>query len=264
MLDQHEIIEDALTAVTKLRILLAKQKQPQVRASEVRSLVKATAVTWLKQHRPLLRDLDSPLLLRLDEGHRQLLDSSARATAKARYLTILDDLKASLIGIRPAAVQLASQLTRTPNFEPSPNFARLVPDHAMRLVLERRWLEGQQCMLANAHLAATVMMGSLLEALLLARFNALGDKTPIFTASAAPKDRAGKTLTLREWTLKDYIDVAHELGWIKRAARDVGTVLRDYRNYIHPAKEYAHNMVLNADDTAMFWVILRELVRQLV
>jgi hypothetical protein len=47
--------------------------------------------------------------------------------------------------------------------------------------------------------------------------------------------------------LKDFIDVVHELGWITVSAKDVGAVLRDYRNYIHPQKQLSHNVHLKLD-----------------
>jgi hypothetical protein len=69
------------------------------------------------------------------------------------------------------------------------------------------------------------------KGLLLARINRESNKTPIFTAAAAPKDRQNNPLSLRKWTLQD-IGVAHELKWITVAAKDVSVVLRHYRNYI--------------------------------
>ena len=64
----------------------------------------------------------------------------------------------------------------------------------------------------------------------------------MFTPSKAPKDKAGKPKPLKEWGLKDYLDVANELGWIRQSAKDVGQVLRDYRNYLHPEKELSHGV----------------------
>jgi len=60
----------------------------------------------------------------------------------------------------------------------------------------------------------------------------------VFSAAAAPLDKkTGKALQLKEWGLRNYLDVAYELGWITRTTKDVGEVMRDYRNYIHPQKE---------------------------
>lgn len=72
-------------------------------------------------------------------------------------------------------------------------------------------LKSLACITAKAPLAATVMMGGLLEGLLLARVNSQANKAPIYTAAAAPKDKQGKTLPLKDWTLQNYIGVAHEL-----------------------------------------------------
>jgi hypothetical protein len=74
----------------------------------------------------------------------------------------------------------------------------------------------------------------------IARINGLTDQSSVFKAKCAPKDKGGAVLKLREWTLSNYIDVAHELGWISDTYKDVGAILRDYRNYIHPYKEYQH------------------------
>jgi hypothetical protein len=112
-------------------------------------------------------------------------------------------------------------------------------------------------------MAATVMMGGLLEALLLARILREEDKDPMFKASTAPKDK-GKTLQLKEWGLRNFIDVAHELGWISQGAKDVGDVLRDYRNYIHPQKEHSHGIRLTTDDARIFWKVGKSISRQVI
>lgn len=264
-MDPHEIVEEALAAVSKLRVVIAKQSGKQITAAEPRTLAKATALTWLKRQRPVLNGLSQlPRLIQLDGEYRTLLDATERATSKARYSAMITSLKGGLVAIRADAVRLASELANASHGDPPPNFSKLVPDAAMQAVLRRRWEEAQLCMSVGAHLAAAVMMGSLLEALLLARVNSLADKSSVFKAATAPKDRFGKTLPLREWTLRDYIDVGHELGWVRRAARDVGAVLRDYRNYVHPAKEFAHSVSLDASDTQMLWAVCRELARQVL
>lgn len=108
------------------------------------------------------------------------------------------------------------------------------------------------------------MVGGLLEGLLLARINRESNKAPIFTAAAAPKDRQNNPLSLRDWTLQDYIGVAHELGWITVAAKDVGVVLRDYRNYIHPQKELSHGVSLTTPDAQILWEAGKSISRQLL
>jgi len=120
------------------------------------------------------------------------------------------------------------------------------------------------CLDGGASLAATVMMGGLLEGLFLARLNRMPNRAPAFKAKSAPRDKANKILLLKDWTLKDYIAVAHELGWITQSAKDVGVVLRDYRNFIHPHKEYSHGVTITPDDTAVLWTVFRSIVVQLL
>src|SRR5207248_10885167 len=76
--------------------------------------------------------------------------------------------------------------------------------------------------------------------------------------------RTGNPLPLKDWTLKDYIDVAHELRWITQSARDVGGVLRDYRNYIHPQKELSHGITLVPDDAVVLWEVAKSISKQLL
>jgi hypothetical protein len=109
------------------------------------------------------------------------------------------------------------------------------------------------------------MMGGLLEGLLLAKINQLSDKAPVFKTAAAPVDsKTGKKLQLKEWGLKNYIDVAYELLWISRTTKDVGEVMRDYRNYIHPQKELSHGIVLEPGDAKMLWEVAKSIALQLL
>ena len=108
-------------------------------------------------------------------------------------------------------------------------------------------------------------MGGLLEALFVARANLLTNKAALFKAKSTPMDfKTKKPLALTEWTLRPYIDVAAELGWITSSGKDVAAILRDYRNYIHPEKERAHGVNLNEHDSSMFWDVTKSLARQLL
>jgi hypothetical protein len=135
----------------------------------------------------------------------------------------------------------------------------------MQAILVRRWNECAKCVGVDAALAATVMMGGLLEALLLARVHREPDKKKVFQANGAPKDhQSKKPLPLQDWGLRNYIDVAHELGWITSSAKDLGEVVRDYRNYVHPHKEMAHGVLLGNHDAQLFWEVSKGITRQLL
>ena len=120
------------------------------------------------------------------------------------------------------------------------------------------------CLTAGAPMAATVMMGGLLESLFLSRINRETNQAPIFTAQAAPKDKHGKALPLNRWMLGSYIAVAHELGWITQSGRDVSEVLQDYRNYIHPQKELSRQAALTPEDARMFWAVFKAIAQRLL
>lgn len=145
-----------------------------------------------------------------------------------------------------------------------PSFSTLSGDQEMQQLLVNRWNECVGCVKNDLPLSATVMIGGLLEGLILARIDALADKSPVFTAVSAPKEKGtGKTLDLKDWLLSNYIDVAHELGWISGTYRQVGEILRDYRNYIHPHKEWRHKKAISPDDAKMLWEIGKQIIRQL-
>jgi len=134
----------------------------------------------------------------------------------------------------------------------------------MQAILKRRWEEVQLCVACKANLAATVMMGGLLESLLLARINRSPDKPGVFKAKKAPRDKSGKTLPLPDWKLFHMVEVGDELKWISKSARDIGNVLRDFRNYIHPHKEYTDGVLISEDDASMFWGITKAITRQVL
>jgi hypothetical protein len=135
----------------------------------------------------------------------------------------------------------------------------------MQRILTNRWTECARCLEIEAPLAATVMMGGLVESLLLARINQAVDKTPIVNAKTAPKDKkTGKAQNLKDWGLRDFIAVAHELGWISPTTKDVGGVLMEYRNYIHPHKEHSHGITISPDDARTLWEVAKSVSRQVL
>lgn len=260
----HESAEAALQEVDRLRRSLKRGHGVQVRSADERAEARATALAWFNNHRDAVVDqLGADALLDLDNAYREVLNATARAASRSTYDSLLREIRHLLTVTRADAIMpVAASAAATSDAPPS--FANLVADPTMQEVLTRRWTECVLCLSAGASLAATVMMGGLLEGLLLAKINSLSDKRRVFTAASAPKDRSGQTLPLSEWTLKNYIDVAHELRWISRSARDIGAVLRDYRNYVHPQKELSHGIRLSVQDAALWWEVSKFIARELL
>ena len=228
-------------------------------------MLKSTAYAWFYTHRPLIASGAASLDLRLaDACYNSVLNSTARLAAKATYLDALKAAKDTLVAMRPEAL-VTTPTAETNTDDLAPDFSPLAGNQEMRDILTRRWHECCKCVKADAHLAAIVMMGGLLEALFVARANRMIDKKPLIDAASAPKDKAtGKTQNYQDWMLDSYIKVACELTWITESAKDVADVLKEYRNYIHPEKERRHGVVLALNDSSMFWQVTKALVRQLL
>jgi hypothetical protein len=128
-------------------------------------------------------------------------------------------------------------------------------------IIEDRWLEAQKCQHAGAYLAAIIMMGSVLEALLLARVSsrpAVANR-----ASAAPKDRAGSVRAFHDWNLSALIDVAAEVGWIKVDRKNFSHALRVSRNVVHPWEHVSTRADFDSASAEMSWLALKAAVNDL-
>lgn len=242
----------AITAVKQLRESVARATGVQLRSLDERTHLKAVSFAWFQNYKPeILLTWPTARLADIDASFQELLTLSEKAPSIIKVRGRLKEVQARLVALQ--SVLMLVPAAAGPSADVPPSFGS-VPDSAMRQVLTRRWNECVACLGAGAPLAATVMMGGLLESLFLARVNREPNKQAVFTATSAPKDgKTQQTLALKEWTLKDYIAVAHELHWIPPSVRDVGQMARDYRNYIHPQKELSHQIALTLDDAKMFW-----------
>lgn len=264
MTEGQQALDDAIKRCDFLRKLLQKKDAKQVWAEDERSTLKATCLAWFNNQKPTIeRQLDSSVLDTANAIFDGMLKASDRAGTRSQYQRNLKRLREALLEIRSKQMLAPSKVAATADAAPS--FAMLIPDPKMQNILVRRWNECVTCLHAPAPMAATVMMGGLLEGLLLARINREPNQQPIFTSKGSPKDKkSGNPLPLTAWALKNFIDVAHELGWISESAKDVGVVLRDYRNYIHPQKELSHGVVLKTDDATILWEIAKSISKQLL
>ena len=89
-------------------------------------------------------------------------------------------------------------------------------------------------------------------------------KAAFYTATAGPKDGAGKPLHLQDWKLKHLVDAAHEIGWITTPSQQVSDMLRDFRNLIHPYKQYREKLHITAGDASLLWTVSKHLLLELL
>lgn len=262
----YESMDAAIDEVADARKRLSAIRTTQVTATDTVASLKATAQTWFHTHRPVVAAALPRLdLADVDRLFAAVLNATAKRAAKRTYSEALKDLKSSLIVARTAALVQLPNPTVAATDDLAPDFSPLAGNQAMREILTRRWHECAKCVMADAHLAAVVMMGGLLEALFVARANKMTDKTPLTNAANAPKDKStGKTTSYTDWMLDSYIKVGCELKWITESAKDVADNLKEYRNFVHPAKELRYGVTLGLNDSAIFWQVTKALARQLL
>lgn len=261
-----DTIDAAIREVTTARSLISKTKGKQVKGVDTLAALKSTALAWFNTHRPVVNTCTPGIdFSPIDQLYTALLNSTARYATRQTYLDVLREAKTKLVALRATVLVTPSLLQAGATDDLAPDFSPLAGNQEMRDILVRRWQECCQCVNANAHLAAIVMMGGLLEALFVARANKMPMKDPLLHATSAPKEKTtGKTLNYQEWMLDSYIKVGHELKWITESAKDVADVLKEYRDYIHPEKERRHGVALALNDSTMFWSVTKALVRQLL
>lgn len=147
-------------------------------------------------------------------------------------ILLVEGLELTLVGVQPRLQEkspgFASPKPTRPRRDPPPNFDQLVGEPRLAKILSFRWEEAQRCVEAGAHLAAVVMMGSILEGVLL--YRAESNLATVNQAKAAPKDRTGSPKPLHEWALSQLIDVAHEVGWLQGDVKRFSHALRESRN----------------------------------
>ncbi|MDR3519883.1 MAG: hypothetical protein P4L63_03295 [Candidatus Pacebacteria bacterium] len=261
--NQMEVLQRATEEVNRLCKLLKKSKPIQVKSKEEQQIIKATALAWFNNHRPNLNIQDSPHTKEVEFGYTQLFEYTSHAVSREKYQSVLKKLKLSLISLQSESLSASSSYAS--DFSVKPDFSPLTSNLEMQKILDNRWSEIIKCLNCTAPLAATIMMGGLLEALFLARINKLIDKGPVYKAKAAPLDsKTKKVIPLERWMLNSYIEVGAELGWIRRPAKDIGIVLRDYRNFIHPERELSTGFTLEQEGALLFWQMFNQVSRQII
>lgn len=149
-------------------------------------------------------------------------------------------IAASLYGTSSRSLSPRSNiLLKTENFDKK-DFKNLNLDKNLEKIIEERLDEIDKCLSADSPLACIFLCGSTLEGILL---NIATNNIKIFNkATSSPKDKiTNKVLPIKKWSLANLIDVATELGFIKKDVQKFSHVLRDFRNYIHPNQQLKEN-----------------------
>jgi hypothetical protein len=129
-------------------------------------------------------------------------------------------------------------------------------------VISRRWLDAQKCVHQHMYLAAIVLMGSILEGLILARVTL--SPSIAYQSGVVPKDKNNRPKQYNDWSLSELINVATDVGWIKRDRGKFGHALRESRNIVHPWVEVTTKADLDQYTCETSWSVLKASVRDLI
>ena len=191
-------------------------------------------------------------------------DEKEIETGLRQLNTILraENMKIRIDGVEPKIEKITADFsgdgggTKDSNLIPSPDFLSLGLKPELVESLENRWEEAQRCDKAGAHLAAIIMMGSILEGLLLGVF----EQHP----KTVNKGRRGPHKKFSDWKLAEMIDVAHRVGWFNLHVQSFSHALRDFRNLIHPSHQVQRGTYPDADTCSVSWGVVQAVVNALV
>jgi len=193
-------------------------------------------------------------------------DTTATVTEHLNQILRVEGLQVVLNGVTPTLQETTASVSRPrPEDKPvesAPDFGLLNADTTLAEILSFRWEEAQRCVRGGAHLAAVVMMGSVLEGVLLHK--AEQDPATAGRANSSPKDRAGKTKPIGDWSFSSLIDVAHEVGWLQGDVKRFSHALRDYRNLVHPYLQRQTGEYPDEDTCSICWQVVRAAISDLL
>jgi hypothetical protein len=184
-----------------------------------------------------------------------------QAITKLNEILMLEGLKVELDGVRPKLKEIAPQFVEQPKEPelkplPPPDFLNLELEPGLAEILADRWNEAQRCLNGGAYLAATIIMGSMLEGMLLAVLQKFPKEAN--TCKTAPPDpRTGKVKYFAEWALSDMINVAHEAGWLDLDVKKFSHSLREFRNLIHPYQQMIVKSFPDKDTCEISWLVVQ-------
>lgn len=123
------------------------------------------------------------------------------------------------------------------------------------------WREIELCYRATAYLAATIMLGSLLESILLVALKR--NRGKLAPAGVIYHDARNQERPPEKWSLSEMIEAASQLGWTNQKARAFSHSLREYRNLVHPELRRRPNDMPTGHECLIGSIIVASLVNDL-
>jgi hypothetical protein len=135
-------------------------------------------------------------------------------------------------------------------------------DSAVTIVLEQRIVEVKQSLKAGCSLSVIFLCGSILEGILLAV--ATKNAKQFNQSPVSPKYKStDKVKQLHDWSLNNFIDVAHNIGFIGLDVKKYSHSLRDFRNYIHPYEQMSSGFNPDLHTAKISWQVLKAAIHDI-
>lgn len=134
-------------------------------------------------------------------------------------------------------------------------------DSVIISTLNFRLEEIKKCLSIKAPLSVIFLSGSTLEGILLGV--ALKYPKEFNQSKSSPKNKDGKVKVIHDWSLNDFINVAHDIGLLKEDVKKFSHSLRAFRNYIHPFEQMSSGFNPDEHTAKISWQVLKAAIFQL-
>jgi len=128
-------------------------------------------------------------------------------------------------------------------------------------ILQRDLRECAIAVVARQDKMATIMCGSIIEALLMLKIKERGIVK--YDISAVNKGRKASNYPVSEMGLSELLHVVDKENILDKSGYHLGHYIRDYRNVVHPAKEIRMSEEVNHENVLTMWSILKRLIADL-
>ena len=133
-----------------------------------------------------------------------------------------------------------------------------IEDGELREIIQRDLQECAIAVVAGQDKLATIMCGSIVEALLLYRVKMKGiDK---YDVSEVSHHRDASNYPVSKMVLNELLHVALKVGILEKAEHHLGHYIKDYRNMVHPAREIRAKENVTHENVGTMWSVLVRLI----
>lgn len=137
----------------------------------------------------------------------------------------------------------------------------LIQDEVLRKIIERDLRECAIAVVAGQDKLATIMCGSIAEALLFYRVSEKGITK--YDVRSDSRRHDASSCPVSEMVLNELLYVALKEGILDRSEHNLGHYLKDYRNMIHPSREVRSTENIDHENVTTMWSVLVRMISTL-